>query len=118
MLDDDMQMSALSTTGIIKNLVTAEIPVDVEAKGFQSEQAILYPRFLCFGNVNRKLLFINRFNPSNIQQNIFSFSKINFSEIPVDVEAKGFQSEQAVLYPRFLCFGNGSPKVFPHRRCR
>ena len=29
--------------------------------------------------VNRKLLFINRFNPSNIQQNIFSFSKINFS---------------------------------------
>ena len=57
MLDDDMQMSALSTTGIIKNLVTAEIPVDVEAKGFQSEQAILYPRFLCFGNGSPKALY-------------------------------------------------------------
>lgn len=57
MLDDDMQMSALSTTGIIKNLVTAEIPVDVEAKGFQSEQAVLYPRFLCFGNGSPKALY-------------------------------------------------------------
>lgn len=57
MLDDDMQMSALSTTGIIKNLVTAEIPVDVEAKGFQSEQAVLYPRFLCFGNGYPKALY-------------------------------------------------------------
>ena len=57
MLDDDMQMNALSTTGIIKNLVTAEIPVDVEAKGFQSEQAVLYPRFLCFGNGSPKALY-------------------------------------------------------------
>ncbi len=57
MLDDDMQMSALSTTGTIKNLVTAEIPVDVEAKGFQSEQAVLYPRFLCFGNGSPKALY-------------------------------------------------------------
>lgn len=57
MLDDDMQISALSTTGIIKNLVTAEIPVDVEAKGFQSEQAVLYPRFLCFGNGSPKALY-------------------------------------------------------------
>ncbi|MDE6596603.1 MAG: DNA primase [Oscillospiraceae bacterium] len=57
MLDDDMQMSALSTTGIIKNLVTAEIPVDVEAKGFQSEQAVLYPRFICFGNGSPKALY-------------------------------------------------------------
>ena len=57
MLDDDMQMNALSTTDIIKNLVTAEIPVDVEAKGFQSEQAVLYPRFLCFGNGSPKALY-------------------------------------------------------------
>ncbi len=57
MLDDDMQMNALSTTGIIKNLVTAEIPVDIEAKGFQSEQAVLYPRFLCFGNGSPKALY-------------------------------------------------------------
>lgn len=29
----------------------------------------------------------------------------------VDVEAKGKQSEQALLYTRLLCFGNGSPKT-------
>lgn len=56
MLDDDMQMTALPTTGIIKNLVTAEIPVDVEAKGQQSEQAAMYARFLCFGNGSPKAL--------------------------------------------------------------
>ncbi len=39
MVDDDMQMQALSSTGYIKNLVTAETPIDVEAKGKQSEQA-------------------------------------------------------------------------------
>ncbi len=57
MLDDDMQMTALPTTGIIKNLVTAEIPVDVEAKGQQSEQAAMYARFLCFGNGSPKALY-------------------------------------------------------------
>lgn len=57
MLDDDMQMSALPSTGYIKNLVTAEIPVDVEAKGQQSQQAMLYSRFLCFGNGSPKALY-------------------------------------------------------------
>lgn len=57
MLDDDMQLTALQTTGYIKNLVTSEIPVDVEAKGQQSEQALMYPRFLCFGNGSPKALY-------------------------------------------------------------
>lgn len=57
MLDDDMQMNALSSTGYIKNLITAEIPVDVEAKGQQSQQAMLYSRFLCFGNGSPKALY-------------------------------------------------------------
>lgn len=57
MLDDDMQMSALPSTGCIKNLVTAEIPIDVEAKGKQSEQALLYTRLLCFGNGSPKTLY-------------------------------------------------------------
>ena len=57
MLDDDIQLTALQTTGYIKNLVTAEIPVDVEAKGQQSEQALMYPRFLCFGNGSPKALY-------------------------------------------------------------
>ena len=58
MIDDDLQMSALSSTGYIKNIVTAEIPIDVEAKGKQSEQAMLYSRFLCFGNGSPKALVI------------------------------------------------------------
>lgn len=57
MIDDDMQMTALPSTGYIKNLITAEIPVDVEAKGQQSEQARLYARFLCFGNGSPKALY-------------------------------------------------------------
>ena len=57
MLDDDMQLTALQTTGYIKNLVTAAIPIDVEAKGQQSEQALMYPRFLCFGNGSPKALY-------------------------------------------------------------
>lgn len=57
MVDDDMQMSALPSTGYIKNLVTAEIPIDVEAKGKQSEQALLYTRLLCLGNGSPKALY-------------------------------------------------------------
>ena len=57
MVDDDMQMSALPSTGYIKNLVTAEIPVDIEAKGRQSEQSLLYTRLLCFGNGSPKALY-------------------------------------------------------------
>ena len=57
MVDDDMQMSALPSTGYIKNLVTAETPIDVEAKGKQSEQAWLYSRLLCFGNGSPKTLY-------------------------------------------------------------
>lgn len=57
MLDDDMQMNAFPSTGYIKNLITSEIPVDVEAKGQQSRQAMLYSRFLCFGNGSPKALY-------------------------------------------------------------
>lgn len=57
MVDDDMQLSALPSTGYIKNLVTAEIPIDVEAIGKQSEQSLLYTRLLCFGNGSPKALY-------------------------------------------------------------
>jgi putative DNA primase/helicase len=57
MIDDDMQMSALPSTGYIKNLVTAEIPIDVEAKGKQSVQSLLYTRLLCFGNGSPRALY-------------------------------------------------------------
>lgn len=57
LLDDDMQMNALESTGCIKSLVTSEIPMDVEAKGRQSEQAKIYSRILCFGNSSPKALY-------------------------------------------------------------
>lgn len=57
MIDDDMQLEALTSTGYIKNLITAETPVDIEIKGQQSFQANIYARFLCFGNGSPKALY-------------------------------------------------------------
>ena len=57
MNDDDMQMTALKSTGYIKNIITEEIPIDVEAKGKQSRPAQLDCRFLCFGNGSPKALY-------------------------------------------------------------
>lgn len=57
MVDDDTQMEALPSTGYIKNLVTALTPTDIEAKGRQSEQALLYTRLLCFGNGSPRALY-------------------------------------------------------------
>lgn len=57
MVDDDMQMSALKSTGYVKSIITAETPIDVEAKGQQSHQELLYSRFLCFGNGSPKALY-------------------------------------------------------------
>ena len=56
MVDDDMEIKPLPSTGYIKNLVTAEIPIDVEAKGKQSKPVLLYTRLLCFGNGSPKAL--------------------------------------------------------------
>ena len=50
MVDDDMDMNALPKTNYIKSIVTSECQMDVERKGIQSYQSLLYVRFLCFGN--------------------------------------------------------------------
>ena len=50
MVDDDMDMSALTKTNYIKSIVTSECKMDMERKGVQSYQSQLYVRFLCFGN--------------------------------------------------------------------
>ena len=50
MVDDDMDMSALAKTNYIKSIVTSECQMDLERKGVQSYQSLLYVRFLCFGN--------------------------------------------------------------------
>ncbi|MBO6309003.1 MAG: DNA primase [Oribacterium sp.] len=57
MIDDELHMAALPSTGVIKNLITARIPVEVEAKGKQSSQATLYARFLCLGNGSPRALY-------------------------------------------------------------
>lgn len=50
MVDDDIDMNALPKTNYIKSIVTSECQMDVERKGVQSYQSLLYVRFLCFGN--------------------------------------------------------------------
>ena len=56
MVDDDLQMEALTTTGNIKTIVTAEQPLDLERKGVQSYQGELFCRLMAFGNGNLQSL--------------------------------------------------------------
>ncbi len=57
MVDDDMKLEALPQTNIIKAIITAELPMDLEKKGVQSYQGDLYVRFLGFGNGSLKALY-------------------------------------------------------------
>ena len=50
MVDDDLDMNALTKTNYVKSIVTAELRMDLERKKEQSYQGRLYVRFLCFGN--------------------------------------------------------------------
>ena len=50
MVDDDMDLSALPKTNYIKSIITSECKMDLERKGVQSYQSLLYVRFLCFSN--------------------------------------------------------------------
>jgi len=57
LLDDDMQISALKSTGYIKNIITAETPIDLEKKGVQSSPNTIYARILTFGNGSPRALY-------------------------------------------------------------
>lgn len=57
MVDDDLKLEALPQTNIIKSIVTAELPMDLEKKGQQSYQGRLYVRFLGFGNGTLQALY-------------------------------------------------------------
>ena len=57
MLDDDLQLNALKSTGTVKSLITAEVPFDVEEKCVQLHQVKLYCRYLCLGNEFPKALY-------------------------------------------------------------
>lgn len=56
MVDDDLQMEALTSTGYIKTIVTAEQPLDLERKGVQSYQGEIFCRLMAFGNGNLRSL--------------------------------------------------------------
>lgn len=57
MVDDDMKLEALPQTNRIKSIVTAELLMDLEKKGQQSYQGMLYVRFIVFGNGIMKSLY-------------------------------------------------------------
>ncbi|MBP3854428.1 MAG: DNA primase [Ruminiclostridium sp.] len=57
LVDDDLNWKYLSTTGTLKTLITAETPIEVEAKGIQSFQYLIYTRLLCFSNYFPRSLY-------------------------------------------------------------
>ena len=50
MVDDDMRMQNLPMTNNLKALITAEGPMDLERKGVQSYQGLMYCRLMAFSN--------------------------------------------------------------------
>lgn len=57
LLDDDMNMDALSETNILKTIITMEDKIDLERKGKQSVQGYLYCRIIAFGNGSLSALY-------------------------------------------------------------
>ena len=57
MVDDDMQLEALPQTNYLKQIITADTPLDLEKKCRQSYQGELYVRFLAFGNGSIKSMY-------------------------------------------------------------
>ena len=57
MVDDDMKLEALPQTNHLKTIVTAEMEMDLEKKGEQSYQGMLYARLMAFGNGALRALY-------------------------------------------------------------
>lgn len=57
LLDDDMSIEGLPSTNVIKSIVTAEGKLDLEKKGQQSYQGLLYVRLIGLGNGALKALY-------------------------------------------------------------
>lgn len=57
MIDDDMQMSALKKSNLIKSIVTASGKMDLEKKNHQSYQGRMYARLLGFSNGDLQALY-------------------------------------------------------------
>lgn len=50
MLDDDMNLEGLENTAFVKQLITAETPSEIEPKGKDPHEVLLYTKVLAFGN--------------------------------------------------------------------
>ena len=50
MIDDDLKMSALENTGMLKQIITMEGKMNLEQKNKQGFQGVMYVRILAFGN--------------------------------------------------------------------
>jgi len=57
MVDDDLKLEALPQTNVLKTIITADTPLDLERKGKQSHQGILYARIIGFGNGTLQALY-------------------------------------------------------------
>ena len=57
LLDDDMSIEGLPSTNVIKTIVTAEGKMDLEKKGQQSYQGLIYARLMGLGNGALKALY-------------------------------------------------------------
>lgn len=57
MVDDDMKLEALPQTNHLKTIVIAEMEMDLEKKGEQSYQSLLYARLMAFGNGALRALY-------------------------------------------------------------
>ena len=57
LLDDDMSIEGLPSTNVIKTIVTVEGKMDLEKKGQQSYQGLIYARLIGLGNGALKALY-------------------------------------------------------------
>jgi putative DNA primase/helicase len=80
MVDDDMKLQALPETSCIKTMVTLEGKMDLEWKGKQSEQRMMYCRFLCFGN-GPLLALYDRTHGFHRRQSLLSVRDRNASRV-------------------------------------
>ncbi|MCL2837763.1 MAG: phage/plasmid primase, P4 family [Oscillospiraceae bacterium] len=58
-VDDDLSVEALKDTRNIKKIVTAQTTQQIERKGVQQYDAMIYSRILCFGNGILRSLYDN-----------------------------------------------------------
>lgn len=59
MFDDDLELEALERTAFLKQLITATTPSEIEQKGKQSFEELLYSRVFAFGNGTISSLYDN-----------------------------------------------------------